>query len=198
MKANVEAMLDGVIEDKDRGLKNIGMEVETLIRLVQGIEDITKAEAGFFIKKDYVMLDLRDFISTILRKMAPLASAKGLHMQLSEAQDLRVNTDAEKLERILQNILSNAIKNTRKGIIRLNFGPDGDMFFISVKDTGEGIDKSRLELIFKRFYHGGESSGLGLGLAIVKELLEVMGGRIEVESSPGQGAAFTIWLPSNQ
>ncbi len=78
MKANVEAMLDGVIKDNAMGIRNIGMEVEKLIRLVQGIEDITKAEASFFIKKDYVMLGLRDFISTIIRKMSPLASAKGL------------------------------------------------------------------------------------------------------------------------
>lgn len=198
MKANVEAILDGVIKDNVRGITNIGMEVEKLIRLVQGIEDITKAEASFFIKKEYVMLGLRDFISTIVRKMGPLAYSKGLQIQLSESNDISVRTDAEKLELIVQNILSNAIKNTPRGGISIDCGAEGDMFFVRVKDTGSGMEKDKLDLIFRRFYHGADSPGLGLGLAIVKELLEVMGGRIDVESRLGEGSVFTIWLPKNK
>lgn len=198
MKANVEAMLDGVETDNIRGIGNIGMEVEKLIRLVQGIEDITKAEASFFIKKEHVMLDLRDFISAIVKKMGPLASSKGLQLNLGESMGITVRTDADKLELIVQNILSNAIKNTQNGSIIIDCGSEGNMFFIRVKDTGPGIERDKLGLIFRRFYHGPESTGLGLGLAIVKELLDVMGGRIDVESSPGQGASFIIWLPINE
>ena len=195
MKAHVEAMLDGVIEDNAQGMKNIQTEVEKLIRLVQGIEDITKAEASFFAKKDYVILNLRDFTTTIVQKMKPLASAKGLEIKINEAKDMNVHTDADKLELIIQNILSNAIKNTQKGGIGIDYGSEGEMFFLRVSDTGSGIEKNKLELIFRRFYHGSDSNGLGLGLSIVKELLEVMGGRIEVESSAGEGSAFTVWLP---
>jgi len=198
MKANVEAMLDGVIDDNVSGIRNIGIEVEKLIRLVQGIEDITKAEASFFIKKEYVMLGLRDFISTIIGKMGPLATSKGLQIQLSESSEISVHTDADKLELIVQNILSNAIKNTRKGGISIDCGAEGDMFFVRVKDTGSGMEKEKLDLIFRRFYHGADSIGLGLGLAIVKELLEVMDGHIDVESRLGEGSVFTIWLPTNQ
>ena len=198
MKANVEAMLDGVLPDNVTGIANIGMEVEKLISLVQGIEDITKAEASFFMKKDYVTLDLRDFISTIVGKMAPLASAKGLQIQVSESDAFKVHTDADKLELIVQNIISNAIKNTRKGGISIDCGAAADMFFVRIKDTGAGIEKDKLDFIFRRFYHGPDSSGLGLGLAIVKELLDVMGGHIDVESSAAQGAVFTIWLPAKQ
>jgi len=198
MKAHVEAMLDGVIEDNAQGMKNIQTEVEKLIRLVQGIEDITKAEASFFAKKDYVILSLKDFTTTIVQKMKPLASAKGLEIKINEAKDMSVHTDADKLELILQNILSNAIKNTQKGGIGIDYGSEGEMFFLRVRDTGSGIEKNKLELIFRRFYHGSDSNGLGLGLSIVKELLEVMGGRIEVESSAGEGSAFTVWLPLRQ
>jgi len=109
-----------------------------------------------------------------------------------------VQTDADKLELILQNILSNAIKNTQKGGIGIDYGSEGGMFFLRVRDTGSGIEKNKLELIFRRFYHGSDSNGLGLGLSIVKELLGVMGGRIEVESSAGEGSAFTVWLPLRQ
>jgi len=195
MKAHVEAMLDGVIEDNAQGMKNIQTEVEKLIRLVQGIEDITKAEASFFAKKDYVILSLKDFTTTIVQKMKPLASAKGLEIKINEAKDMNVHTDADKLELIIQNILSNAIKNTQKGGIGIDYGSEGEMFFLRVSDTGSGIEKNKLELIFRRFYHESDSNGLGLGLSIVKELLEVMGGRIEVESSAGEGSAFTVWLP---
>jgi two-component system sensor histidine kinase BaeS len=198
MKANVEAMLDGVIEDNVRGMKNIQTELEKLIRLVQGIEDITKAEASFFAQKDHVTVSLRDFLSAIGEKMMPLASAKGLEIEINGAEDTTVHTDADKLERILQNILSNAIKNTQEGRIVINYGTKDEMFFVRVKDTGPGIGKEELELIFNRFYHGPESGGLGLGLAIVKELLDVMGGHIDVESRLGEGSTFTIWLPGNQ
>ena len=111
--------------------------------------------------------------------------------------DINVHTDAEKLELILQNILSNAIKNTQEGLISIDCGAEGDMFFVRVKDTGSGIEKDKLDLIFRRFYHGADSIGLGLGLAIVKELLDVMNGRIDVESTIGKGTVFTIWLPIN-
>ena len=149
-------------------------------------------------KKDYVMLELRDFISTIVRKMGPLAYAKGLQLSLSESTDINVHTDADKLDLIVQNILSNAIKNTQKGSISIDCGAEGDMFFVRVKDTGPGIESDKLPLIFRRFYHGTDSIGLGLGLAIVKELLEVMGGHIDVESRLGDGSIFTIWLPKDQ
>jgi two-component system, OmpR family, sensor histidine kinase BaeS len=198
MKANVEAMLDGVIEDRVSGMKNIQAEVEKLITLVQGIEDITKAEASFFARKDYKMVGLRDFLSTIVQKMKPLASAKGLEMIITEAKDLTVYTDTDKLERVLQNILSNAIKHTKKGRISIGYGAGGDMFFISVSDSGTGIEGNALGLIFRRFYHGADSTGLGLGLSIVKELLEVMGGSIDVESRKGEGSTFTIQLPIKQ
>lgn len=198
MKANAEAMLDGVVEDKIQGLGNIRTEIEKMIRLVEGIEDITKAEAGFFAKKDYVSLNLQDFISTIAQKMKPLAGAKNLDIEISGTKDLNVQTDPENLERILQNLLSNAIKHTEQGEIRIDFGADGNMFFITIKDAGAGIEEDKLELIFRRFYHGADSSGLGLGLAIVKELLAVMGGRIDVKSRTGEGSAFTVWLPKRQ
>ena len=197
MKANVEAMLDGIIQDNVRGMKNIQAEVEKLIRLVQGIEDITKAEASFFTRKDYALLSLRDFLSTIVLKMQPLAAAKGLEITISEADDISIRTDADKLERIIQNILSNAIKNTAEGDIRIDFGPAAGRFFIVVRDTGAGIEEDKIGLIFRRFYHGADSTGIGLGLAIVKELLAVMGGTITVESKPGEGSAFTVWLPGN-
>ena len=198
MKANTEAMIDGVVIDHAQGLENIRLEVEKLIRLVEGIEDITKAEASFFAKIDYAEIDLPEFLSRLASTMVPLAAEKGLEISTAKSELVRVVTGPEKLERILQNILSNAIKYTEKGGIRLDCGKERKGFFIEIRDSGIGIPDHAKELVFKRFYRGDTSTGIGLGLAIVKELLEVMGGSLKVDSEEGKGTAFRIWLPDNQ
>lgn len=198
MKAHTEAMIDGVVSDHAQGLENIRLEVEKLIRLVEGIEDITKAEASFFASLDYAEIDLPEYLSRLASTMVPLAAEKGLEMSAMKREDLRVVTDPEKLERVLQNILSNAIKYTETGWIRLDCGRDKKGFFIEIRDSGIGIPDHTKELVFKRFYRGDTSTGIGLGLAIVKELLEVMGGSIQVDSAEGKGTSFRIWLPDNR
>ena len=69
------------------------------------------------------------------------------------------------------------------------------MFFIEISDTGTGIPGDERQLVFKRFYRGEGSEGKGLGLAIVKELVDIMGGRIDLKSKVGEGSVFTVWLP---
>jgi two-component system sensor histidine kinase BaeS len=197
MKAHTEAMIDGVVTDHAQGLENIRLEVEKLIRLVEGIEDFTKAEASFFSKNDYAEIDLSDFLSRIASTMLPLAAEKGLEMSTGKSEHVRVITDPEKLERVLQNIISNAIKYTEQGGITLDCGREKKGFFIEIRDSGIGIPDDTKDLIFKRFYRGGTSTGIGLGLAIVKELLDVMGGSIEVHSREGKGTTFRVWFPDN-
>jgi two-component system sensor histidine kinase BaeS len=199
MKANIEAISDGIITDPEQGLETIRSETEKLIQLVEGIEDITKAEASFFSKKRYVSLNLMEFLSTISAKMLPLASEKGLTIKTAGTpHDFTVTADPEKLERIVQNIVSNAIKFTEKGLVRIDYGPDKKGFFIEITDSGIGIPAEKTGDIFKRFYRGEESRGIGLGLSIVKELLDAMGGTITVRSTDGKGAAFRIWLPQDR
>jgi two-component system sensor histidine kinase BaeS len=196
MKANVEAMMDGVVENRDEGLENIRLEVERLIKLVEGIEDITKAEASFFSRRDRTEIDLKEFLAGIGAKLAPLAVEKGLEMKIAGGRPLAVFTDPDKLERIIQNIVTNAIRNTEKGDIRIAYGMEKNMFFVEVKDTGTGIPEDRQQMIFKRFYRGEDSKGIGLGLAIVQELVDVMGGRIELRSRVGEGSSFKVFLPA--
>ena len=196
MKATIEAMNDGIITDQTQGLENLRAETENLIKLVQGIEDVTKAEASFFTKKNFVQLDLKEFLLRIRERMLPLATEKGLQIRISDREDLRIISDQEKLERIVQNILSNALKYTDTGSITIDFGKDSKGFFMEVSDTGRGIAEDRLKDIFKRFYRGEESHGIGLGLAIVKELVDAMAGTIEVKSQAGKGTTFRIWMPN--
>jgi len=198
MKANVEAMIDGVVGNREQGLENIRLEVEKLIGLVEGIEDMTKAEASFFSGREATQINLYSFLSGIAAKFMPLAAEKGLQMKVVTEKAVRVVTDPEKLEKVIQNILSNAIRNTEAGEICIDYGMDGQMFFVEVMDTGLGISEDKLDIVFKRFYRGEESRGIGLGLAIVKELVEVMGGRIDLKSRVGEGTTFRVWLPAGE
>lgn len=202
MKTHVEALADGVIRDREKGLETVHGEIDRLIKLVKGIEDVTEAEASFFTKHEQVEVNLHELLAGIAEDMQQLFREKGLGITVVRDYDLTVVTDVEKLEKIVFNILSNSLKYTDKGGVWIDYGVAGDEFFIEVRDTGRGIPQDELPRICDRFHRVAESGasgadGLGLGLAIVKELVEVMGGRIEVESKPGEGTRFRVYLPIN-
>jgi len=196
LKTHAEAMADGVIE-REKGLENIKNEIERLIRLVKGIEDITAAEASFFAKGETVEINLREFLSEICDEMLPAFKKKGLDIKILNKDDIFISADIEKLERIIRNIISNSLKFTDKGGIEIDYGTEAEMFFVGIKDTGRGIPEDELPLIFNRFYKGARSynESLGLGLAIVRELVDVMAGRIEVKSTIDKGTTFRVYLP---
>jgi two-component system, OmpR family, sensor histidine kinase BaeS len=198
MKTHVEAISDGVITDRDKGLENIGNEIERLIELVKGIEDVTVAEASFFSKGETEEIDIREFISGITAEMLPLFERRGLKLEIRSAGELTIRVDAEKLERVIRNLLSNALKFTDKGGVCIDYGREDNSFFIKVSDTGRGISPDDLPFVFNRFYRGDDSStdGLGLGLAIVRELVNVMGCRVEVESRLNEGSTFKVLIPT--
>ncbi|RJQ40304.1 MAG: sensor histidine kinase [Nitrospiraceae bacterium] len=196
LKTHAEAIADGVIE-REKGLDNIKNEIDRLIRLVKGIEDITMAEASFFTKGETAEINLREFLSGICDEMLPAFKQKGLDIKILKSNGLFISTDIEKLERIIRNILSNSLKFTEKGGVHIDYGAEEEMFFIEIRDSGRGIPENDIPLIFNRFYRGAKSDteSLGLGLAIVKELVEVMAGRVEVKSTIGEGTTFRVLLP---
>ncbi|PIV67104.1 MAG: hypothetical protein COS10_02770, partial [Nitrospirae bacterium CG01_land_8_20_14_3_00_44_22] len=206
LKTQAEAISDGVIE-REKGLENIKNEIDRLIRLVKGIEDITIAEASFFTNGEMAEINLREFFMGICDEMLPAFKQKGLDIKILRADGLFISTDIEKLERITRNIISNSLKFTEKGGVSIDYGTEGEMFFIEIRDSGRGMPEGELPLIFDRFYRGGnitpsvppllkgDEGGLGLGLAIVKELVEVMAGRVEVKSMIDKGTTFRVFLP---
>lgn len=195
IKGNLEAIEDGVISDPGVVIKNINSEVRRIISLVEGIEDITRAEASFFKKGTLEEIDLKEFVVNVAGGMKEIINEKGLYL-ITEGPSVRVKAYPEKLNIILKNLLSNACKFTHSGGITVNWGTEHrdrkEGFYITVEDTGKGIPEDDLSKIFDRFYKEADSGGKGLGLAIVKELAEVMGGDIGVESSPGLGTRFTL------
>jgi signal transduction histidine kinase len=197
MKTQVEAMSDGIITDQNKGLDNISNEIERLIALVRGIEDITAAEASFFTRGETEQICLREFISGLVDDMLPSFNSRGLSISIKNSEAMLVRADIEKLERVMRNILSNALKFTHSGGVTIDYGTDKDRFFIEVADTGRGISQEDLPLVFNRFYRANDTDaeGLGLGLAIVKELTVVMGGSVAVKSFLNEGTVFRITLP---
>lgn len=195
MQAKTEAMIDGVITPDKEGLESIKAEVIRLINLVKGIEDITKAEASFFQKSEYVKTGLRSFLEGISQAMMPLFKAKGIELTISGDDEFEVLADAGKLESIIRNILSNSLRYTEKGGVWIDYGRGKKDFFISIRDSGRGINEEDMQRIFERFYRAEDSTGIGLGLSISKELVSLMGGTIEVLSRPGEGTTFKVLLP---
>ncbi|MEW6739531.1 MAG: HAMP domain-containing sensor histidine kinase [Nitrospirota bacterium] len=195
-KSHIEAIEDGVIES-GKGLENIKGEINRLIRLIKGIEDITTAETSFFTKGEVAEVNLKEFISELSEELRPAFKEKRLDITIAKEDDLMVVTDIEKLEKIIRNIISNSLKFTEKGGVWIDYGTEESDFYIEIRDSGRGIPENEMPHIFDRFYRieGSRTAGLGLGLAIVKELVNVMGGKIEVESKVNEGTTFRIYLP---
>jgi len=192
IKGNLEGIEDGIISDPERVMKDINSEIMRIISLVEGIEDITSAEASFFKKGTKENLDLSDFVKSVTSGMRKMAEEKGLYLK-TEGPPMTVKTYPDKLNIVLKNLISNACKFTDKGGITVNWGVyEGDDFYISVSDTGKGIAQGEHDKVFERFYKDAESGGKGLGLAIVREVVGIMGGEVELESSPEKGAKFTV------
>jgi len=199
MKAHIEALEDGVLDDPEIAFKTIRSETEKLIQLIQGIEDLTVAEGCFLKRNESIVVNLKEFFSDFIEDMLPLMKEKALTLEMTQRRDVVVTTDAEKLEKIVRNLLSNSIKFTREGGIKIDYGRQGETFFVEIKDTGKGISEDHLPFIFNRFYRAekSETTGLGLGLAIVKELVDALNGRIEVQSKVEEGTVFRVYLPLN-
>ncbi len=195
IRGNLEAIEDGIISDTDTVIKNITLEIQRIISLVEGIEDITHAEASFFRKGNVDQINLKEFVENIGEGMKKIIEDKNLYLKM-DGPPIVIETYPEKLHIIVKNLLTNAYKYTNTGGITVTWGisrpESGEHFYITVVDTGEGIEESEISRVFDRFYKGEHSGGKGLGLAIAKELTEVIGGRIEVMSVKDKGTKFIL------
>ena len=172
-----------------------------LLRLVNNLIDITKIDAGYFklrLKNENIVAIIED----ITMSVTDYAEHKGLRLVFdTDIEDKIVVCDADKIERIILNILSNAIKFTPTGgniFVKITDKDSG--ILVSVKDTGVGIPNDMKLSIFERFVQVDKSlsrdrEGSGIGLSLVKSLVEMQGGTIRVESQYGSGSEFIIELP---
>jgi signal transduction histidine kinase len=173
-----------------------------LTRLVGNLLDMTKVDAGFM-SPQMTYLDIVGFLENMVQSIVDFASKRSLTISYySNAQRKLIYTDSEFIERIVLNLVSNAIKHTPKGgQISVAFNDDKEKVRIAVKDNGEGIPDDKKEIVFDRFRQVNNSlsrsnEGCGIGLALTKSLVELLGGRIWLNSTLGMGSEFTVELPA--
>lgn len=172
-----------------------------LIRLINNINDITQMENGFY-KINLRNHNIISLVEDIVFSVNDYIRNKGLEVIFdTEVEEKIISIDPEKIERIILNLLSNAIKFTNLGgKIYVNIYMKNKEIHISIKDTGVGIPKDKLNLIFERFGQvdktlSRNAEGSGIGLSLVRYLVELHLGRIEVYSEEGKGSEFIIILP---
>ncbi len=173
-----------------------------LLALINDILDLSKIEAG---KLDLTLerVKPRSVADRLIRNFVHQAEAKRIELRAEIPADLpEIESDPGRLEQVLRNFLSNAVKFTERGEIVLSARRDGDGLAFSVRDTGIGIKEAEQEAIFEAFRQADGTisrryGGTGLGLSISRELAGLLGGDIVVESTPGKGSTFTLRLPKS-
>lgn len=197
----VQGMLDGLInpEQYPHYLGIIQEETQRLMRLTGDILELAKIQSGQ-IQLHKQSLLVREQLEKVLQSFEIPFRQKKLLVSTYCNPQLRVLADPDRLQQILHNIISNAIRYTAVGKpirIRVNQADDNLQFIIT--DSGSGIKQEDLPYIFERFYRDDKSrqghNGTGLGLSIVKNLLEIQGGSIHAESKPNQGTSIIFQLP---
>lgn len=172
-----------------------------LMDLINQVLDHAKIEAGH-LTLESIAFDFREAIDEVAAIVAERAGSKGLAFMATIAPDLPryIMGDPTRLRQVLINLLVNAVKFTERGSVELRIAPDGNRIFFSIRDTGIGMDARALARLFQPFGQADDSitrkyGGTGLGLMISQELVQAMGGNIEVDSAPGEGSCFWFALP---
>ena len=186
---------------KQKGsLAAIRRQGRQLLNLVNQMLDLAKVEAGS-LHLNLVQGNLILFLKYLLESFRSLADSKHIELRFEAGVEaFWMDYDPDKLQKIVSNLLSNALKFTpQNGQVTLRV-KTGDELILQVSDTGQGIPPDKLPLIFDRFYQADNSAtrqaeGTGIGLTLAKELTHLLGGRIDAESRPGEGATFTVTLP---
>ncbi len=192
--------LGGEVTEKQRELLTIIAEESTrLIQLVNPLLDLSKLEAGM-VAFHFVKTDLSVLVARSIREMAPLAEAKNIRIENDVGEVPPVSVDAERILQVLRNLLGNALKFTPNGgSVRVEIRRVEGEVHVSVTDTGPGIPKEHIGLVFEKFrqaFHADSRrfQGSGLGLAIVKHIVNAHGGQVWAESEVGRGSTFTFVL----
>jgi signal transduction histidine kinase len=206
IRAMNESILDGVVSDTQtvtRYIQNIQGELFHLSKMIDDLFELAQMDAGSF-TLNREPASLRDLISDTLGSMQAKADRLGVRLdgELAPGIDI-VNVAPEKVQRVLYNLLENALRHTPAGgSVSIRAGRTADSVEVNVHNTGSVIPTDELPRVFESFYRGepsraqsAGSRGTGLGLAIVRGFVEAHGGQTRVSSSPAEGTTFSFTLP---
>jgi signal transduction histidine kinase len=183
-------------------LEALQREAERLGSLIEDLFALSRAETGALEvhRGPLDVVALADEVATAMRPLAQKAGMIALSVEAAPGLPL-ASADGERLRQIIANLVRNAVRHTNEGgIVVLSVTADSSWVIVSVADTGSGISPDHLPHVFERFYRADDArthseGGAVLGLAIVRELVELMGGKVSVESELGEGSCFRVYLP---
>lgn len=196
LESAVQHQKDLPLEQAKIALRNC----RRLLRLVNQLLNLQRLDAGRM-QPTFRPCNFIEFVEQTVETFRPYCEKKGLKLETSISPCSPLYLDLEKFDKVLYNLLSNAMKFTNPpGSITVSVEQSGNYCMLRVKDTGIGIRNDQIPHLFERFRQAEGSvsrsyEGSGLGLALAKELVQIHGGQITVESVYGQGSTFTVWLP---
>ncbi len=205
-KAQLEAMIDGVLPITQENLTTTLQQTDFLSRMVDDLRLLAMADAGE-ITFEYREIDLARLIDQLVIRFQGQVLAEGTRIDAScepKGVPILITTDPDRLTQILNNLVSNALRyGKRGGIVVIHCSANRDGAEISVKDDGPGLPPTAIQHMFERFYRhekarNREEGGTGLGLAISKKLAILMGGDLLGDNHPEGGAVFTLWIKNQQ
>lgn len=200
--SRIEAAQDGVLADERRNLQALHSEALRLTSLIDDLEGLAEADQPeLFVAKTPV--DLSEVARRQAESYADLFLTKDISFR-QELESVQVLGDAQRLDQIVNNLLSNALRYTESGgSVALRVGTENGLAVLEISDTGIGIAPGESDDIFSRFWRGERAralatGGVGVGLAVVRKLVLVHRGQIEVDSKLGQGSRFRVTLPIHE
>lgn len=204
INGTIETLEDGALDDLEgRGplLASMQRETRRLIRLVNDLLVLARAEAGA-LNLSLTEIDLEALARERCANLHAVAETRQISLRVLVQQPASACGDADRVVQVLDNLLDNALRHAPAGsMVTVSLRPDGNEVRCTVRDQGAGIPAEHLPFIFERFYRAESarkrhSSGTGLGLSIVRSLVLAQGGRVHAESTEGEGAAISFWLPA--
>jgi signal transduction histidine kinase len=202
IRANLDALTDGVYPMTKENLEPIRDSAELLDRLIEDLRTLELADAGK-LALEKSAADVERLVRRVAARFTPRAAKHAQRIEIAAGTDLPpVDADLQRLEQILGNLVENALRHTPDGgTVRLAADSEGSAIRIAVEDTGPGIPPDLMDKIFERFYRldsgrARTEGGSGLGLAIARKLAEAHGGTLTAENRPEGGARFVLKLPT--
>ncbi|MBN4002287.1 HAMP domain-containing sensor histidine kinase [Nostoc sp. LPT] len=200
VRGYLEELADGEIEASPEIYRRLAKETRRLERLVNDLQELSKAEAGY-LPINIQRVNLHPLLESLVEKFSDQLLEDGPVLLLQCPSVLPpVLADIDRTEQVLVNLLGNAVRYTNKGSITIAVGIEASQLSIAVSDTGIGIAPENLPHVFERFWRADQSrdrhsGGTGIGLTISHRLIELQGGQIQVESELGVGSTFRFFLP---
>jgi PAS domain S-box-containing protein len=193
----LEGALGELTDNQNEVLQACRQDCERLDKLMRDLLDLSRIEAGES-QPQFATVSARDLLTTTVKELRPQVEIKGLTLSVDAPVDLPwVRVDRLQIERVITNLVTNAIRHTKQGEIRINAEGRDNQVVVSVCDTGSGIPTEYLPHIFDKFVQVPDAAtgGAGLGLTISKSIVEAHDGQISVQSQVGRGTTFTFTLP---